>query len=152
MLESLGQKKRRLYGKKYLNEYIDVIKRITTLNENEIRILSIVETDNIIEKEKELQLKSSIKVFFNDKDVLKKFTLDKLNTDDNIYLFISFSEDCGALVMDSIDFFNFQFDFKDDSAGIITLINSSLEDKVLFDFYEEKGLKYIEVEHYTIGE
>ncbi len=152
MLENLGQKKRRLYGKKYLNEYIDVIKRITTLNENEIRILSIVETDNIIEKEKELQLKSSIKVFFNDKDVLKKFTLDKLNTDDNIYLFTSFSEDCGALVMDSIDSFNFQFDFKDDPAGIITLINSSLEDKVLFDFYEEKGLKYIEVEHYTIGE
>ncbi|MHC5310906.1 hypothetical protein ACYSNM_12750 [Myroides sp. LJL116] len=152
MVENLEQKKRRLYGRKYFNEYMDVIKRITLLNENEVRVLSIVETDDIIEKERELQLKSSIKVFFKDKDVLRKFTLDKFRTEDCIYLFTNFSQDCGALAMDSINSFNFQFDFNDDPSGIIKLINSSLEDKILLDFYEEQGLKYIEVEYYTIGE
>ncbi|WP_353118217.1 hypothetical protein [Myroides odoratus] len=148
MLESLEQKKRRLYGKKYLKEYIGVIKRITTLNEHEINLLSIIETDNIIEKEKTLKFQSSSKLFFNDKEELKKFIIEKLNTD-SIYVCTQFSVDCGILMIDSLKVFNFQFDFDDDSSGIITLINSNLEHKVLLDFYEENGLKYIEIEYYA---
>lgn len=149
MLESLEQKKRRLYGGKYLKEYTDIIKRITTLNENEIRILSIIETDSIIEKGKMLQLQSSIRVFFNAKEELKKYILEKLDTDDRIYLCTFFSVDCGVLLIDSLEFFNFHFNFEDDPSGIITLMNSNLEHKVLLDFYEENGLKYIEIEYYA---
>ncbi|MDD3080287.1 MAG: hypothetical protein PHH37_14470 [Paludibacter sp.] len=149
MEETLEQKKRRLFGKQYLTKYIDVVKKITTQQENnEIRLLSITETDKLIVKENTLKLIFSTKILFNNKLDLKKIILEKVNTNDKIYLFTSLSQHCGAVVLESITEFNFNFNFGDDPSGIISLLSFKVDKKILLDFYEEEGIKYIEIEYY----
>lgn len=145
MEESLEQKKRRLFGKQYLNEYQKIIEKIT---DNNFEILSIVETDKIIENESKLKLKFSKIILFSDKEELKNITLENLSTNDNIYVFTALSRDCGAVRIDSINSFNFEFNFMDDHSGIISLISSDVKNKILLDFYEDDGLLYLEIEHY----
>ena len=143
MEESLEQKKRRLFGKQYLSEYQEVINKIT---KNDFKILSIVETDKLIEKESKLKLRFSKKILFNDKEELKSIIFNNFNTNDSVYIFTSLSRDCGAVLIDSIIYFN--FNFMDDHSGIISLISSDVKNKILLDFYEEDGLQYLEIESY----
>jgi hypothetical protein len=145
MEESLEQKKRRLFGKQYLDEYQEIIEKITN---NDFKILSIVETDKLIEKESKLKLRFSKKILFNDKEELKRITFNNFNTNDSVYIFTSLSRDCGAVLIDSINSFNFNFNFMDDHSGIISLISSDVKNKILLDFYEEDGLLYLEIESY----
>ena len=145
MEESLEQKKRRLFGKQYLSEYQEVINKIT---KNNFKILSIVETDKLIEKESKLKLRFSKKILFNDKEELKSIIFNNFNTNDSVYIFTSLSRDCGAVLIDSIIYFNFNFNFMDDHSGIISLISSDVKNKILLDFYEEDGLQYLEIESY----
>lgn len=145
MEESLEQKKRRLFGKQYLSEYQEVINKIT---KNNFKILSIVETDKLIEKESKLKLGFSKKILFNDKEELKSIIFNNFNTNDSVYIFTSLSRDCGAVLIDSIIYFNFNFNFMDDHSGIISLISSDVKNKILLDFYEEDGLLYLEIESY----
>jgi len=145
MEESLEQKKRRLFGRQYLNEYQDIIKKIIN---NDFEILSIVETDKIIEKERQLKLIFSKKILFKNKEELKSVVLENISTDNNIYVFTTLSRDCGAVLIDSINSFNFNFNFMDDHSGIISLISSDVKNKILLDFYEEDGLLYLEIESY----
>lgn len=148
MIESLEQKKRRLFGNQYSDEYRVIINKITISNSNNFKILSIPETDNLIDDIANLKLKSSVKLLFNEKLLLKKNVLEKLNTVCGIYLFTSLSKDCGAVLIDSINLFNFNFNFTDDDSGIISIVASNLKDKILLDFYEEDGTEYIEIEHF----
>ena len=143
MEESLEQKKRRLFGKQYLSEYQEVINIMT---KNDFKILSIVETDKLIEKESKLKLRFSKKILFNDKEELKSIIFNNFNTNDSVYIFTSLSRDCGAVLIDSIIYFN--FNFMDDHSGIISLISSDVKNKILLDFYEEDGLQYLEIESY----
>lgn len=145
MEESLEQKKRRLFGKEYLAVYEEIIKKITN---NYFEILSIVETDKLIEKESKLKLIFSKKILFNDKEELKRIILNNFSANDNVYIFTSLSRDCGAVLINSINSFNFNFNFIDDHSGIISLIRSDVKNKILLDFYEEDGLEYIEIESY----
>lgn len=145
MQESLEQKKRRLFGKIYLEEYRSIIESITN---NSFRILSILETDELIENESKLKLIFSKKIPFDNKDELKEIILNYLDTNGRIYIFTSLSKDCGAVQITSISFFNFNFNFMDDPSGIISLISSDIKHKILLDFYEEDGLQYLEVEYY----
>ena len=145
MKESLEQKKRCLFGKQYLSEYQEVINKIT---KNNFKILSIVETDKLIEKESKLKLRFSKKILFNDKEELKSIIFNNFNTNDSVYIFTSLSRDCGAVLIDSIIYFNFNFNFMDDHSGIISLISSDVKNKILLDFYEEDGLQYLEIESY----
>ena len=145
MEESLEQKKRRLFGKQYLSEYQEVINKIT---KNDFKILSIVETDKLIEKESKLKLRFSKKILFNDKEELKSIIFNNFNINDSVYILTSLSRDCGAVLIDSIIYFNFNFNFMDDHSGIISLISSDVKNKILLDFYEEDGLQYLEIESY----
>lgn len=148
MEESLEQKKRRLFGTQYLNEYKKVIKKLTKSNIQDNKILSILETDKINENGLKLKIKFSKKVLFKDKEELKNIAFEIFKTDENVYLFTSLSMDCGVIMIKSITSFNFDFDFMDDSSGIISLIDLNVKNKILLDFYEEDKLQYLEIELY----
>lgn len=145
MKETLEQKKRRLFGKQYLDEYKKIIEKITN---NDFEILSIVETDEIIKNELKLKLVFSKKILFKDKEELKSIIFEHISVDNSIYVFTSLSRDCGAILINNINSFNFDFNFSDDLSGIISLISSDIRNKILLDFYEEDNLFYIEIEHY----
>ncbi len=147
MIETIEQKKRRLFGRQYLEEYLGIIHKITIIKNP--KILSIVETDRINDNQNKLNNSFSIKLLFDNKSDLKNIILKQFKSKDNVYLFIPLSKDCGAIEMDSIINFNFNFNFTDEPSGIISIISKNLKEKILLDFYEEQEVKYIEFEYYS---
>lgn len=72
MEESIEQKKRRLFGKQYLVEYLAIIKKITKYkNEDDIKIISIPKTDIVINKNVLLEKNAVFRIPFNNKTELK---------------------------------------------------------------------------------
>ena len=149
MQETLEQKKRRLFGKQYLAEYLTIIKKITRYKSNDsIRLLTIVDSDNIISKGASLEKKFAIRIPFNN-DELKRILIEKCIVEGSTYLYTDLSKDCGLVFLDSISDFNFDFNYEDEPVGLIILIGSKNNYKILLDFYEEDGLKFIEIEYYN---
>lgn len=147
IIETFEQKKRRLFGKQFLINYYDILLKITKYkNENNIKLLSIVETDNIISKIVNLERKRTEKIIFNNKFKLKNIIMEFFKDKSIIYLCTDISLDCGILVLNSINDFNFDFRFEDEPTGVITLINSNSNLKILLDFYEENHNQFIEIE------
>ncbi|MBW3469836.1 hypothetical protein LZF95_21070 [Algoriphagus sp. AGSA1] len=144
--ETFDQKKRRLFGKQSLQSYINTIEKLTT--DSERCILSIVETDKILEKVSTLKEVFKTVLPFEDKTGLKNIVNEKFKSEDSIYLLTSLSRDCGGIVINSIANFNFNFNFDDDSGGIFSLVSNDLKERILFDFYEENGKKFIEIEYF----
>ena len=149
-METLEQRKRRLFGKQYLNDYLSVLNKLSLIKIENKDLLSIVETDKIIDKASSLLLSYSIKIEFSNKVELKKEILNIFNYQDRVYLFTSLSEDCGTVDINLLNEFNFNFNYNDDISGIIILISTLREKKILLDFYEEDEKKYIEIEFYSI--
>ena len=136
-METLEQRKRRLFGKQYLNDYLSVLNKLSLIKIENKNLLSIVETDMIIEKASSLLLSNSLKINFLNKDELKKEILNIFNYQDRVYLFTSLSKDCGTVEINMLNEFNFNFNYNDDTSGIIILISTSGEKKIILDFYEE---------------
>jgi hypothetical protein len=146
--ETLEQKKRRIYGRQYLNKYLDILYKLV-IDKKKINLLNIIDTDNISNKTSNLVLIFSDKIYFSDKGKLKKIILDNIkNFNEEYYLFTSLSKECGVAELDSLNDFNFNFDFKDEPSGILTLVNYSITNKILLDYYEEDNIEYLEVEIY----
>lgn len=147
MEETLEQKKRRLYGKKYLSDYLLIMQKITS-NIDVLCRKSIPETDSIIEKISFLSLKESFRIVFDDKNKLKNIVFNKIKQLESVYIFTSFSQDCGVIQIPSLKNFNFDFEFSDDLSGIISLVTLDLKSKILLDFYKEDNNEIIEIEIY----
>ena len=65
-----------------------------------------------------------------------------------VYLYTDLSKDCGLVLLNSIDEFNFEFNFDDEPKGLIIFIGFESNYKILLDFYEEDDVEYIEIESY----
>lgn len=149
MEETLEQKKRRLFGKQYISDYIEIIKKITIYKKNdEVKILSIVDTDAVINKASLLEATSHITIAFNNKEELIRIITEKCTDTENLYLYTNLSQDCGLVFLNSIQDFNFNFNFEDEPVGLIILIGIKSNYKIVLDFYEEDYEKIIEIEHY----
>jgi hypothetical protein len=151
-METLEQKKRRLFGKSYLPRYFAELSRLLKEDVHVQNLLSIVETDNFMNsvsyfKDEKPYSKNTIK--FSDKTSLKKI-LSKEISDWNVpyMMYLSDSFDCGLLKISSLFCFNFDFSFYDEHAGIIIFTRTDGKEKILLDYYEENGEKYIAVEIY----
>ncbi len=146
-METLEQKKRRLYGKSNLNEYLRELNAITNIDVNQKDLLSIVESDKIVYDNNNDFYKA--KILFNDKERLLLFIGDLLKLrDGKALLSTAYSKDCGLLEVRSLKDFNVNFRFDDEHSGLITIILKDLSNKLLLDFYEENQELYLEIETY----
>ena len=149
MEESIEQKKRRLFGKQYLVEYLAIIKKITKYkNEDDIKIISIPKTDIVINKNVLLEKNAVFRIPFNNKTELKHIVVGICKKNEPVYLYTDLSKDCGLVFLNSIDEFNFEFNFDDEPNGLIIFIGFESNYEILLDFYEEDGVEYIEIESY----
>ena len=131
-METLEQKKRKLVGKiKYLDKYIRTLNRIILKEVEPTMLLSVVETDNIYP----LDLKYKI---------VSKRTMDFCDNNP-LYIWLTHGSECGLCPLESIDFFNIDFDYEDDPEGIIVLITHDFSKKIVLDFYEEGNRKKIDI-------
>lgn len=150
-METYEQKKRRLFGKKYLQTYLGELKSILQINVDAVDLLSIVETDKLNEIDYSNYSKKSFNILFNEKDKLKEFIFNNCEQINKSYfIFTEYSLDCGTLKISKLQDFNFNFPFKSEHSGLISLIRDDLSEKIILDFSEENGVEYLEVEIYKI--
>jgi len=143
MNETIEQKRRRLFGKQYLEEYKNIISKICR---SDYDLLSIVDSDKIFNELKYLKRTDYLTLAFDEKiDVWDSY---KSNFVKNIYLITKLSEDCGIIKVKDIDYFNINFDFFAEPEGMILIANEDLSYKLLFDFYEDDRCFKIDIVEY----
>ena len=144
-METLEQKKRKLVGKiKYLDKYIRTLNRIILKEVEPTMLLSVVETDNIYPLDLKYKIVSKRTMDFCDKKEEWKM-LKGFFGNNPLYIWLTHGSECGLCPLESIDFFNIDFDYKDDPEGIIVLITHDFSKKIVLDFYEEGNRKKIDI-------
>ena len=143
-METLNQKKRRLYGKQYLNIYISEINNLVDYSVTKSNLISIEITDTLLIKDEDLSIKKRID--FNEKSEFLNVIISKISNDENVFLLTSYYKDCGAVLINSIKSLNTNFNFNDEQSGLIEIIDKQLKNKIILDFYEENGKTQLEIE------
>jgi hypothetical protein len=64
----------------------------------------------------------------------------------SIYMWSDLSDVCGTCILNSITALNLEFSFDCSTEGIISFRTTDLKDKILFDFYEEDGQRWLDIE------
>lgn len=58
------------------------------------------------------------------------------------------SKNYGVYLLLTINEFNSDFYFNDDSSGIFSLVSEKMDNEMILDFYEEDNSEYLEIELY----
>lgn len=147
-METCQQKKRRLFGRFHsMEKYLKELNRLLNVNKSKEDIWSIEESDASIERSKTLEWILLYKEIFpfNDKVHLKEILQNYIETWDKPYrMFIPKSEDCGLVCISSLHEFNWDFNFYDESGGIICLERIDYKVRIILDYYEDKK-EYLEI-------
>ncbi len=151
-METYDQKRRRLFGRKFLPRYLKELNQIIRGQVHEMNLLTLRETDNIREikiKGTPHCIKKVERILFNEKEELKTIILgNPERARKGYYVLTSDSIDCGAYKIKSILDFDLDFPFNATQSGIITLIRMDLSEEIILDFFEEQGTQYIDIEIY----
>ncbi|MCE6987854.1 hypothetical protein [Dyadobacter sp. CY323] len=147
-MEKFEQKRRRLFDKQDIPSYVTELNKILVIRVDPTDLLSIEVSDEIRQKNLAKNLKFSAKILFEEKDKLRKIITANEVSGAKYYLFTKLSKDCGSLLLDSFDDFNFDFSFDALLSGVITFTQEDLLKEIVLDFYEERGVKYLEIEIY----
>lgn len=144
-MESNEQKKRRLYGKQYLEVYLKELNALTNINVMESMLLQITESDAIKAIKNSSSYRERIK--FNEKEKLRLFFAQLVELKNGrCYLKTKYSQDCGALKLNKLQDFNVNFNFNDEHAGLISIILEDLSNELILDYYEENDEYYLDIE------
>lgn len=146
-METLEQRKRRLFGKNNLQTYLKELNALTKIEITKYMLLSLVESDKIGSVDKEYFYKSNI--LFKEKNKLLLFINYLIKVKDGeCYLNTSYSKDCGVLKLSSLKDFNINFKFFNEHSGILSIILKDLSNELLLDYFEEDNEYYLEIEVY----
>ena len=144
-MENIEQKKRRLYGKRYLEEYLKELNALTNVKVSESNLLSIVESDLVGTVVKNTTYKTTIS--FNDKEKLLLLVGEMIKAKNNkCYLYTTYSQDCGVLKLKNLNEFNINFNFEDEHAGLIKIVLEDLTNEIILDFYKHDNDAYLDLE------
>ena len=118
------------------------------------KLVTLEESDEIIERVKTIQYNNLVNfkinsLIFTNKIPLKcVFDLIAKVDFQHIYISLGYSEYCGLAETPSINSFNTDFSFNAEHTGLIVLYSSDIQNKLLLDFYEEAGGKFLDIEVY----
>jgi hypothetical protein len=144
-MENIEQKKRRLYGKRYREEYLKELNALTNVKVSESNLLSIVESDLIGNVVKNDTYKTTIR--FNDKEELLILVGEMIKAKNkSCYLYTTYSQDCGVLKLKNLNEFNINFNFEDEHAGLIKIVLEDLTNEIILDFYMQDNDSYLDLE------
>ena len=152
--ETLEQKKRRLYGKKNMHSHITELDSLTNIDVNEKDLLSIVDSDLVLEKIKRYFHESDVKehkhkIPFSDKESLLIFVGELIKLKDGeAYVMTENSERCGLLKIRSLKDFNVNFEREKAKSELFTITLVDFSNRLLLDINEEEGEYYLEIETY----
>lgn len=151
-METLEQKKRRLFGWKHLPEYLRELSKLLEREVKPTELLSIIETDEFIDsisyfKEQEPDYKETIS--FSDKTSLITILCNTILDFEVPYMmYLSHSLDCGLMKISSLSCFNLNFGFNDEHGGIIIFTRADGKERIILDYDEEYSVQMLEIEIY----
>lgn len=114
-------------------------------------LLPVEKTKSILEQSQHLNQMTPFKftIPFEEKgsERFKKY-IEQLQTTNSsgVYIWIERTNDCGTSVINSLLDINWGFDFSCSKNGILVFETLDLQDRILFDFFEEDGEHYLEIE------
>ena len=145
--ETYEQKRRRLLGKvNYLPEYLNTLRRILKTEVTTNQLLSIVDTDDFISRNKSRLCVYKETIPFEDKNKLKEI-IHSITQDENVpyFIWLDQSTSCGLYMISNLSAFNWDFKFNDDPNGIIILTRQDGKEEIVLDFYEEENLNLLDI-------
>ncbi len=146
-METDEQKRRRLFGKQHLSEYIRELNALTKIEVTPNMLISIEESDKVVNFNRNYSNKGIID--FINKQKLSLLINELIEYKDiPCYLFTAYSNDCGLLKLESIKDFNENFNFQDEHSGFIKIILEDLSNEMILDFYQENNKHLLEIEIY----
>ncbi len=134
-------------GKQFLPRYLKSLCEILTKEVSVGSLLSIVETDAFYAQvDYGKKPRFAWTILFSERnrvgELLKKHAVD---FDERYVLWIKDSMQCGAVEIESLDYFNFEFPYEVSKNGIITLTQVNYKYQILLDFYEENDVRYLDI-------
>ncbi|OMP74934.1 hypothetical protein BW716_32820 [[Flexibacter] sp. ATCC 35208] len=131
--------------------YLKELEATFNVNGNEITILSLEETDSIIEQSVDKTNNDIISkqiIPFDDKEDILRFYIDNCSRlqPNKVYVVTDYSKECGVAVLDSLIRLNPNFAFNAEHTGIISILSEDLSNKLILDFYEENDRFFLEIE------
>lgn len=149
-METKEQKRRRIMGKQFLGRYLNNLNCILNRKIDPEELLSIVATDDFyhqVDYQTKSQLSQTFR--FSERNRLKEYLPENdIELMSSFILWIEYASDCGAVMINTLDDFNFNFPFNSIDESIITLTEISYKYKILLDFYEENDMDYIDIQIY----
>lgn len=149
-METKEQKRRRIMGKLFLGRYLIYLNCILNRKIDSEKLLSIVATDDFyhqIDYQIKPQLSQTFR--FSERNRLKEYLQENnIELMSNFILWIKYTNNCGAVMINILDDFNFNFQFNSIEGGVITLTEISYKYQILLDFYEENDMEYIDIQIY----
>ena len=150
--ETYLQRKRRLFGRfHHMKTYIEELNRILKVKKTAEDIWSIVDSDNFVEESKKQRwaLKYVRTIPFEEKQKLLYLLESNVITWNQPHmLYISNARDCGFVTISSLDDFNWNFNFYDESGGIVCFEDLNHTEKITLDYDEESSEYLIELKIY----
>lgn len=140
-------------GKRYLETYKDILSKLIV--DGNYNIIGLEETDVISEKiiKNQITLQDN-NLIWTDKHIpfVEKSKLKRIisgiqsRNNDIVYMSIKNSDLCGLVVLNRIDSFNVNFQYRDEPSGLIVFYDRSLINKLIVDFYEEDNEYFYDLE------
>ncbi len=123
------------------------LNNILKINVSSKDLLTLEETDLILSNPYKLKVFFKETILFEHTTKLESAVVNNISQSEyGYFVFVSDVLQCGAIRISSIDDFNFNFGYDDLGSGIISIIREDLSEKIILDFYEENGTKYIDIE------
>ena len=145
--ETYEQKRRRLFGKvNFLPEYLNTLRRILKTEVTTNQLLTIVDTDDFLSRNKSWLCVYKETIPFEDKNKLKEI-VHSIEQDESIpyLIWLDQSTSCGLYMIPNLSAFNWDFKFDDDPNGIISLMRRDGKKEIVLDFYEEDNQNLLDI-------
>lgn len=148
-MDTAEQKRRRIIGKQKISNYLIELNNILKINVSTNNLLSLEETDFVLLNLYKLEFFFKKTILLEHKTEFENVVVNNISQSEyGYFVFISDVLQCGTIRISSIDHFNFNFGYDDLGSGIISIVREDLSEKIILDFYEENGTKYIDIELY----
>jgi len=152
MIDRATMLKRKAIGKTFIDKYFRELNTVSNKEINSDDLLSIEDTYQYIDSISNIRKLNHYKsepFEFHDKNRLTDFFIDIINKKNGKAILITkYSEYCGALPLNGLQDFNFNFPYNAEHSGLITLILEDLSNELILDFWDDQGQKLIEIETY----
>ena len=134
-----------------LKPHLEELNCFTTKTMHESDLLSLDETKKLLDQGQSLRNLNARKFSINFDEIrserFKKYLLKLQEANPSrVYLWIERTNDCGTSVLNGLLDIKWDFDFSCSDNGVLTLVTLDFQDRILFDFFEEDGARYLDIE------